>query len=111
VQQVKTYPLAKAGNPPTQCFVDMIDTMCDGLLHNDKSAYTNRARVLNEKLARPRDLQKMSILLQPGIENGREFKPDAATTARLRSAAAEAHGSVLAQIAGICGESWKITRI
>jgi hypothetical protein len=83
VQQIKTYPLAKAGRPPVQRFVDMTDTMYDGLVHYDESIYTSLARMLNEEPAQPEDLQMMGMLLPLGIEKGREFKPDATTTAHL----------------------------
>jgi hypothetical protein len=40
VKQVKIYPLAKADNPPTQRFVEMTDTIYDGLVRYDESLYT-----------------------------------------------------------------------
>ena len=39
----------------------------------------------------------MGMLLPLGIEKGKDFKPDAATVAQLKSAAAEAHAWLLAQ--------------
>ena len=85
VKQIKTYPLAKAGNPPAQRLVDMTDTMYDGLVHYDESFFTSLARMLNEEPVQPENLQMMGMLLPLGIEKGKEFKPDAATVTQLRS--------------------------
>ena len=63
VKQIKIYPLAKAGNPPAQRFVDMTDIMYDGLVHYDESIYTSLARMLNEEPVQPQDLQMMGMLL------------------------------------------------
>jgi hypothetical protein len=57
VKQIKIYPLAKAGNPPAQRFVDMTDIMYDGLVHYDESIYTSLARMLNEEPVQREDLQ------------------------------------------------------
>ena len=56
----------------------------------DETFFTSLARVLNEETLQPRDLQMMGMLLPLGIEKGKEFKPDAATVAQLKAAAAEA---------------------
>ena len=63
----------------------------DGLVKYDETFFTSLARVLNEETVQPRDLQMMGMLLPLGIEKGKEFKPDAATKALLKSAAVEAH--------------------
>ena len=47
--------------------------------------------MLNEETVQPADLQMMGMLLPLGIEKGKEFKPDPATQAQLKAAAAEAH--------------------
>jgi hypothetical protein len=106
VKQIKVYPLAKADNPPAQRFVDMTDTMYDGLVHYDESIYTSLARTLNEEPVQPEDHQMMGMLLPLGIEKGKEFKPDAATVAQLNSAAAEAHAWLLAQMPTFVTEWW-----
>jgi hypothetical protein len=56
VKQIKICPLAKAGNPPAQRFVDMTDIMYNGLVHYDESIYTSLARMLNEEPVQPQDL-------------------------------------------------------
>jgi len=113
VNQIKTYPLSSAGNPPVQRFVDMTNTMYDGLVHYDESIYTGLARMLNEETVQPEDLEMMGMLLPLGIENNKDFKPDAATVTLLRSAAAEAHAWLLAQLPSFVenfwpGSQWKV---
>jgi hypothetical protein len=113
VKQIKIYPLAKASNPPAQRLVDMTDTMYDGLVRYDESFFTNLARMLNEEPVQPEDLQMMGMLLPLGIEKGKDFKPDAATVAQLKSGAAEAHAWLLAQLPTFVenwwpGSQWKV---
>ena len=69
----------------------MTDVMYNGLVTYDETFFTSLARMLNEETVQPRDLQMMGMLLPLGIEKGKEFKPDAATVAQLKSAATEAH--------------------
>jgi hypothetical protein len=113
VNQIKVYPLAKADNPPAQRLVDMTDTMYNGLVQYDESIYVSLARMLNEEPVQPEDLQMMGMLLPLGIEKGKDFKPDAATVAQLKSAAAEAHAWILAQLPTFVenwwpGSQWKV---
>jgi hypothetical protein len=96
VQQLKIYPLSKAANPPAQRFLDMTDVMYNGLIKYDETFFASLARVLNEEPVQPRDREMMGMLLPLGIEKGKEFKPDAATVAQLKVAAAEACCSALA---------------
>jgi hypothetical protein len=106
VKQIKVYPLANAAKPPAQRFVDMTETMYDGLVLYDESIYTSLARMLNEEPVQPEDLQMMGILFPLGIEKGKDFKPDAATVAQLKSAAAEAHAWLLEKISTFVEDWW-----
>ena len=56
LKQLKTYPLAAANSPPEQRFIDMADTLWDGIVRFDESFYKSLARMVNEELARARDL-------------------------------------------------------
>ncbi len=91
VQKVKIYPLSKAANSPAQRLLDMTDVMYNGLIPYDETFFTSLAQMLNEETVQPADLQMMGMLLPLGIEKGKEFKPDTATVALLKEAAAEAH--------------------
>jgi hypothetical protein len=113
VAQVKVYPLAKANSPPAQRFVDMTETIYNGLVQYDESVYVGLARMLNEEPVQPEDLQMMGMLLPLGIEKGKDFTPDAMTVAQLRSAATEAHAWLLAQMTMFVedwwpGSQWKV---
>ncbi len=94
-RKVRVYPLSKVGNPPEQRLLDMTDVMYNGLLPYDETFFTSLARVLNEETVEPRDLQMLGMLLPLGVEKGKEFKPDAATTVELKAAATEAHAWIM----------------
>ena len=91
VKQVRIYPLSMIANPPAQRLLDMSDVMYNGLVKYDETFFFGLARMLNEETVQARDLEMMGMLLPLGIEKGREFTPDAATVALLKTAAAEAH--------------------
>ena len=91
VKQLKTYPLAAAKSPPEQRYIDMADTLWDGIVRFDVSFYTSLARMINEELAQARDLEMLGLLRPLGIEKGKKFKPDAATRAVLKQASHEVH--------------------
>jgi hypothetical protein len=91
VKQLKTYPLAAVNSPPEQRYIDMADTLWDGIVRFDESFYTSLARMVNEELAQARDLEMLGLLRPLGIEKGRKFKPDAATRALLKQASREVH--------------------
>ena len=50
-----------------------------------------QAYLRDAKAIHPRDLEMMGMLLPLGIQKGKDFNPDAAMKAELRSAAQEAH--------------------
>jgi hypothetical protein len=113
VNRIKVYPLAKADNPPAQRFVDMTDTIYNGLVQYDETIYVSLVQMLNEEPVQPEDLQMMGMLLPLGIEKGKDFKPDVATVAQLKSGAAEAHAWILAQLPTFTenwwpGSQWKV---
>jgi hypothetical protein len=91
LKQLKTYPLAAANSPPEQRYIDMADTLWDGIVRFDGSFYTSLARMVNEELAQARDLEMLGLLRPLGIEKGKKFKPDAATQAVLKQASREVH--------------------
>jgi hypothetical protein len=110
VKQVKVYPLSKAASPPAQRLIDLSDVFYDGLVKYDETFFTSLARALNEEIVQPRDLQMMGMLLPLGIEKGKEFTPDAATTALLKSAAMEAHEWLMAKAATDVTPWWTNSR-
>jgi hypothetical protein len=91
LKQLKSYPFSKESAPPEQRFIDMADTLWDGIVRFDASYYTSLARMVNEEPVQPRDLEMMGMLRSLGIEKGADFKPDTATQATLSAAAQETH--------------------
>jgi hypothetical protein len=91
LKQIKTYPLAAASSPPEQRYIDMADTLWDGIVHFDESLYKSLARMVNEELSQARDLEMLGLLRPLGIEKGKRFKPDAATRVVLEQASHEVH--------------------
>jgi hypothetical protein len=91
VKRLRSYPLAAVNSPPEQRYVDMADTLWDGIVRFDESFYASLARMVNDEPAHPRDLEMLGLLRVLGIEKGKDFKPDAATQAVLKQAGQEAH--------------------
>lgn len=98
VKQLKSYPLLAVNSPPEQRYVDMADTLWDGIVRFDESFYVSLARMVNEEPAQRCDLQMLGLLRPLGIEKGKEFKPDDATQATLKQASHEAHAWLMDQL-------------
>ena len=90
-KKIRVYPLSKAGNPPEQRFIDAYGKLWEGIPRMDESFYAVLAKMVNEETVQPRDLAMMNMLRSLGIEKGKEFKPNAATTAIFKEAIKEAH--------------------
>jgi len=90
-KQVKVYPLSQAGMSPEQRFIDMTGKPYNAVVPYDDTFYDSLARVIGEEPVQPLDLQMLGMIRSLGIEKGKEFKPDAATRAQLKTAATEAH--------------------
>ena len=95
VKKVRVYPLSQVANPPAQRLLDLSDIVFNGLVKFDETFYSSLSTILNEEPVQPRDMQMMGMLLPLGIEKGKEFKPDAATVAILKDAAAEAQAWIM----------------
>lgn len=98
VKQVKVYPLSKESNPPPQRLLDLSDVMFNGLVNFDETFFTGLSQMLNEETVQPRDKQMMGMPLPLGIEKGKEFKPNTATVALLKSAATEAQALLMDKV-------------
>jgi hypothetical protein len=99
-------PSSSAASPPEPNFIDMTGKLYNAVVPYDDSFYDSLARVLNEEPVQQRDLEMMGMLLPLGIEKGKEFKPDAATRAQLKSAAAEAQAWLIEGITSTCLRYW-----
>jgi hypothetical protein len=106
VKQLKTYPLAAANAPPEQHYIDMADTLWDGVVRFDEGFYTSLARMVNEELAPARDLEMLGLLRPLGIEKGKRFRPDAATRAVLKQASQEVHALFMERVVNYGQRFW-----
>ena len=87
---IKFYPLSAAGNPPATIFTDVQDVDYDSTIRYDASFYENLDRVVQGEPWLERDRAMIDQLRTIGIEKGKTFAPDKATTAILNSAIKEA---------------------
>jgi hypothetical protein len=106
LKQLKTYPLAVANSPPEQRYIDMADTLWDGIVRFDESFYKSLARMVNEELAQARDLEMLGLLRPLGIEKGKKFMPDAATRVVLKQASHEVHAWFMERMANYGQRFW-----
>ncbi len=91
VKRLRLYPLARAGNPPPQRFVDMADRLLDGIVRCDPTFYARLARMVGEEPVQPNDQSMMRHLRALGIEQGKTFAPDADVRAALADAIDAVH--------------------
>ncbi len=106
VRQIRIYPLSKAGSPPEPHFIDMTGKLYDAVVPYDDRFYDSLAGVINEEPVESRDLEMLGMLLPLGIEKGKDFKPDPATRAQLKAAAAEAQAWLIQGIISTCPPYW-----
>jgi hypothetical protein len=95
LQRLKVYPLANAASPPATRFIDIADQVFDGIPVFDASFYTALARMVAEEPVLERDLAIMGQWRSLNIGQGLTFQPDAARTALLNRAIAEAHAVMM----------------
>lgn len=95
-KRLKVYPLSQAGNPPATKFVDANGILFDSTIRFDASFFENLNRVIQEEPWLQRDKAMIDPLRTLGIEQGKEFKPDA-TTSKLLNAGVQEAKAFLAQ--------------
>jgi hypothetical protein len=84
------YPLSAAAKPPDTTFLDAIDTVIDGTIPYDERFFQSLDRMVQTEPWIERDRAMIDPLKKIGIEKGKPFKPDKATTDIFSSAALEA---------------------
>jgi hypothetical protein len=95
VRKTRMYPLAKAGSPPPQRYIDMAGKLFDGIQRFDDTFYDSLARMVSEEPVQPHDLVAMGQLRSIGIEKGQSFEPDAEMREVLRQSAKAAQASFI----------------
>jgi len=96
-KQLKIYPLSAAANPPDTRFIDTFGSMFDSTIPYDARFFTTLDRVVQREPWLDRDRVMIDQLKTLGIEKGKPFTPDPATTQLLDAAAEEAHALLSAQ--------------
>jgi hypothetical protein len=94
-KRMKVYPLSKAASPPATVFTDVKDVDFDSTIRYDASFFKNLDRIVQNEPWIARDRAMIQKLQSLGIEKGKQFNPDAKT-----SAAFFAIGGLPAQPAG-----------
>lgn len=89
-KKVKVYPLSQAADPPATVFTDAQHVLFDSTIRYDDSFFDHLARVVQSEPWLERDWAMIDPLRTLGIEQGRDFAPDAEQRALLAAAAKEA---------------------
>ncbi|MCL2331300.1 MAG: DUF1254 domain-containing protein [Proteobacteria bacterium] len=106
VRAMRLYPMAQAGNPPEQRFVDMAGKLFDGIVRFDEGFYASLARMVNEEPVLAQDMAMMGLVRSLGIEKGKEFKPDTATKRILAQSARNAHVWLMSELPNFITPFW-----
>ncbi|MFQ6574026.1 DUF1214 domain-containing protein [Pseudomonas sp. UM16] len=91
LKRLKAYPLANAGAPVANRYLDMADKVYDAITPFDGRLFDSIARMVAEEPVQPRDLSIMGQFKALQIGKGLDFKPDAQRQQLLGKAASEAH--------------------
>lgn len=90
-KQLKVYPLSQAANPPDTVFTDAEGVLFDSTIKYDTSFFKSLDRIVQSEPWLPRDRVMIDQLKSLGIEKGKPFKPNAATSKGLEAGIREAH--------------------
>jgi hypothetical protein len=90
-KRLKVYPLSQAANPPETTFTDARDVLFDSTIRYDASFFKSLDRIIQDEPWLLRDRVMIDQLKSLGIEKGKAFKPDAATSKQLEAGIHEAH--------------------
>jgi hypothetical protein len=82
------YPLAKAGNPPEQVFINISGKEMNTIHSNDVNFYKEVAQIVQEEPIDAIDPDFMGLLASIGIVKGQPFEPDERMMGILTDAAA-----------------------
>ena len=98
LKKIRMRPLAPAGSPGPQRFVDASGKLWDGIPRMDASFYGILAQMVNEEPVLARDLAMMNVLRSVGIRPGQDFSPPPEAAAILGDAATEAKAFLINQL-------------
>jgi hypothetical protein len=89
-KKIKVYPLSQAADPPATKFTDAADVVFDSTIQYNHRFFQNLDRIVQSEPWLPRDRAMIDQLKSNGIEKGKPFNPNAATTSMLDGEAKEA---------------------
>lgn len=89
-KRLKVYPLSQAANPPATKFTDANNIVFDSTITYDLRFFQSLDRIVQTEPWQTRDKAMIDQLRTIGIEKGKPFAPDAATTGILSAGVAEA---------------------
>jgi len=89
-KKVKFYPLSAAANPPATKFTDVKNFEFDSTMKYEPSFFEALDRIIQNEPWIERDRVMIDQLRSLGIEKGKQFNPDAKTTAVLEQGIADA---------------------
>jgi hypothetical protein len=90
-KRMKIYPLAQAANPAATVFTDVKDVTFDSTIRYDASFFANLDRIVQSEPWLARDRAMIDQLRSLGIEKGKPYSPDEATTMALETGIREVH--------------------
>ena len=96
-KRVKFYPLSAIANPPETVFIDVKDKDFDSTIKYDASFFALLDRVVQSEPWIARDRAMIDQLRSIGIEKGKPFAPDSATSQALEAGIAEAKALLVAR--------------
>jgi len=96
-KRIKVYPLAEAGNPPENNYVDIFDKLVEMTPVLDGNVYAELHKILQEEVVEEQNLAMMGLLSRIGIAKGKAFAPDARAQAIFKAAAPDALQYMLEQ--------------
>lgn len=98
IGKLRLYPLAQAGAPPVQRFIDLSGKPFDAIVAMDDSFFDRLARILAEERAEPRDMVMTGMARSIGIGADGTFAPSPADRAVLKRAAAQARSELTGMV-------------
>lgn len=89
-KRLRMYPLAQAGDPPPQRFLDPVDERYPTLPPYDESYFQYLYDTFTYEPVTEQDKPMMGLLASLGIERGKPYNPDDLTKRAMRQAATDA---------------------
>jgi hypothetical protein len=96
-RKIKVYPLAQAGNPPENRYIDIYGKHMEGIIKLDETVYSELNEIIQEETVEEQNLAMMGMLSRIGIRKGSPFKPDVAMKKVYAAASADAQEFMIEQ--------------